>query len=134
RTLIADLREREIPYRDLVVWKTLTKPVGKYEVNAPHVRAAKILEEKGWALTAGDKVGYVITRGSGRLYERAKPYALASYEEVDTEYYARKQVVPAALRILSMFGVEEGDMLSPEHAEKAKTLVDFFGETSRTHR
>jgi len=134
RTLITKLREREIPYRDLVVWKTLTKPVSKYEVNAPHVRAAVILEEEGWALTVGDKVGYVITRGSGRLYERAKPYALASYEEVDTEYYARKQVVPAALRILSMFGVEEGDMLSPEHDEKAKTLVDFFGETSRTHR
>jgi len=127
RTFIADIRERRVPYRDLVVWKTLTKPVEKYKVNAPHVQAARILKKEGWALTVGDKVGYVIIQGSGRMYERAQPYAMVSKEEVDTEYYVRKQVVPVALRILSMFGVKEEDLLAPKPAEKAKTLVDFFG-------
>lgn len=41
----------------------------------------------------GDKIGYVIVAGPGRLYEKAKPYVLASYDEVDLEYYVSNQVV-----------------------------------------
>ena len=125
-SLIKDLREHKVPYRDLIIWKTLTRPVEKYKVNAPHVEAARILKKLGWDLTVGDQVGYVITQGSGRLYERVKPYALASYEEIDTEYYVRKQVAPAALRILSMFGVKEKDLLSDQTSMRPKTLTDFF--------
>ena len=125
RSLIGDLRKHKIPYRDLVIWKTLTRPVEKYKVNAPHVEAAKVLKRMGWSLTAGDQVGYVITRGSGRLYERAKPYILASYEDVDVEYYIKNQIIPAALRILSMFGVKEKDLIATE-TRRPKTLADFF--------
>ena len=126
-SLIRDLREHKVPYRDLIIWKTLTKPVEKYKVNAPHVEAARILKRMGWDLTVGDQVGYVIIQGSGRLYERVKPYALASYQEIDTEYYVKKQVAPAALRILSMFGVKEKDLLSTQTSKRPRTLTDFFG-------
>ncbi|MCD6593367.1 DNA polymerase II [Candidatus Bathyarchaeota archaeon] len=129
RSLIGDLRKHRIPYRDLVIWKTLTRPVEKYKVNAPHVEAAKVLKRMGWSLTAGDQVGYVIIRGSGRLYERAKPYVLASYEDVDVEYYIKNQIVPAALRILSMFGVKEKDLISAE-VRRPKTLADFFSPST----
>jgi len=74
-------------------------------------------------------VGYVIIRGSGRLYERAKPYILASYEDVDVEYYIKNQIVPAALRILSMFGVKEKDLISAE-VRRPKTLADFFSPST----
>lgn len=127
KSLIKDLREHKIPYRDLIIWKTLTRPVEKYKVNAPHVEAARILKRLGWDLTVGDQVGYVITQGSGRLYERVKPYVLASYGEIDIEYYIKKQIAPAALRILSMFGVKEKDILSSvQKARKPRTLTDFF--------
>jgi len=125
-SLIKDLREQKVPYRDLIIWKTLTKPVEKYKVNAPHVEAARILKRLGWGLTVGDQVGYVITQGSGRLYERVKPYALASYQEIDTEYYVKKQIAPAALRVLSMFGIKEKDILSDQTSMRPKTLTDFF--------
>ncbi|MEM2341663.1 MAG: DNA polymerase domain-containing protein [Candidatus Bathyarchaeia archaeon] len=127
RKFIADLRNKCIPYRDLVIWKTLTKPLEEYEVKAPHVEAAKMLQKEGWTLTIGDKIGYVITLGSGRLYERVKPYTLASYDEIDIEYYVTNQVIPAALRILSLFGVKEEDLL-PLRAPK-QTLFEFFSKT-----
>jgi len=127
RSLIRDLREHKVPFRDLIIWKTLTKPVEKYKVNAPHVEAAKILKRLGWDLTVGDQIGYVITQDAGRLYERVKPYALASYQEIDIEYYVKKQVAPAALRILSMFGVKEKDILSAQTSVRPRTLTDFFG-------
>ena len=83
---IVDLRQKKASYRDLIIWKALIKPVEKYQVKAPHVEAAKRLMKEGYELSIGDKIGYVITLGLGKLHEKAKPYVLASYDEVDTEY------------------------------------------------
>jgi len=127
RLLIGDLRQKKVSYRDLIVWKTLTKPPEEYAVKASHVEAARILREKGWDLAVGDKVGYVVVAGSGRLYERSKPYVFASYDEVDLEYYVSKQVVPAAARILESFGVTEEQLLqSGRKKGETRTLSDFF--------
>jgi len=130
RQCIYELRQRRVPYRDLIIWKTLTKPVEEYEVKASHVEAAKMLMEKGWKLTVGDKVGYVAVVGSGRLYERVKPYMFATYGEIDIEYYVSKQIVPAAARVLENFGITEEHLLTFRAEEKereTRKLTDFFG-------
>lgn len=125
---IHELRQKKVAYRDLVIWKTLTKPAEEYEVKAAHVEAARMLREKGWEPAVGDKVGYVVVTGEGRLYERVKPYMFATYDEVDLEYYVSKQVVPAAARVLASFGVTEQQLLGDEKKEKGnKKLTDFFG-------
>ncbi|KPV62046.1 MAG: DNA polymerase [Candidatus Bathyarchaeota archaeon BA1] len=123
RQYVSDLREKKVPYRDLIIWKTLTKPLEEYAVRAPHVEAARMLLRGGWDLSMGDKIGYVIVAGPGRLYEKARPHVLASYDEVDIEYYVSNQVVPAVSRILSMFGVAEDELLAPT----TPTLHKFGG-------
>ena len=110
-TVIEELKQRKIPFHDLIIWKTLTKPPDQYAIKAPHVEAAKMLREKGWRLTGGDKVGFVILAGKGRLYSRVKPYVFAKYDEVDVDYYVTNQVVPAAARILGFFGVTEKELI-----------------------
>jgi DNA polymerase I len=125
--VIEALRQRKVPFRDLIIWKTLTKPVEEYAIKASHVEAAKMLRAKGLRLTIGDKVGYVILAGEGRLYNRVKPYLFAAYDEVDAEYYVSKQVVPAAARVLEFFGVTEEEMLKAARKEKeTKSLMDFM--------
>jgi DNA polymerase I len=126
RRVIAELRQRKVPFRDLIIWKTLTKPVEEYKVKAAHVEAAKALRNKGWALSVGDKVGYVVLAGEGRLYDKAKPYVFAVYDEVDVEYYVVKQVVPAAARVLEFFGVTEDDLLKPVKKGK-ESIMGFVG-------
>lgn len=127
RQFIFDFKRKNFPYRELIIWKTLTKPAEEYEVKASHVEAAKMLRAKGWQLAVGDKIGYVVVKGEGRLYERVKPYAFASYDDVDIEYYVRKQIVPAASRILESFGVTEEQLLQLETGEKEKKkLTDYF--------
>jgi DNA polymerase I len=125
---IYELRQKRVPYRNLVIWKTLTKPAEEYEVKASHVEAAKMLQKKGWELAVGDKIGFVVVVGTGRLYERVKPYMLASYDEVDIEYYVSKQVVPAAARILESFGITEEQLLqSKMEGKETRKLTDYFG-------
>ena len=127
RNVVDELRERKVPFRDLIIWKTLTKPVEEYKIKASHVEAAKALRNKGWKMTVGDKVGYVILAGEGRLYDRVKPYVFAEYDEVDIEYYVIKQVVPAAVRVLEFFGVTEEELLRKTKKEKESTsLMDFM--------
>jgi DNA polymerase I len=109
------LRSRKMPYSKLIIWKTLTKKLDEYAVRAPHVEAAKKLLESGIELTLGDKIGYVIIKGPGKLGERAKPYVLSSYDEVDIEYYVNNQILPVATRILSLFGITE-EQLKPNRS------------------
>lgn len=110
RNAISELRNGKVPFPQLIIWKTITKSVNAYEVHAPHVEAAKILKKKGFDLTLGDKIGYVIVKGEGKLYERVKPYTMAKPREIDAEYYIKNQVIPAAMRVLSDFGVKEEDL------------------------
>ncbi len=127
-SVIADLKNRKIPLRDLIIWKTLTRPPGQYAVRAPHVEAAKMLKEKGWNLTSGDKVGYVILAGKGRFYNRVKPYVFAKLQEIDVDYYILNQVVPAAARILGFFSVTEKELATLERKEsdEIRSLMDYL--------
>jgi DNA polymerase elongation subunit (family B) len=43
--------------------------------------------KEGWDMAIGDKVAYIITKGAGPLYKRAKPSNRVRSEEVDLEYY-----------------------------------------------
>ncbi len=127
RTVIEELRQRKVPLHDLIIWKTLTKPPEQYAIKTPHVEAAKMLKEKGWRLTGGDKVGFVILSGKGRFYNRVKPYVFATPNEVDVDYYITNQVVPAAARILGFFGVTEKELTEKEAREggESRNLMDY---------
>jgi DNA polymerase I len=89
----------------------LTKPIEDYAVRTPHVEVAKLLVKQGWYLTVGDKVAYVITKGPGKLFQKAKPTSQVKSEDVDIEYYVDNQIKPAAMRILERFGVTERQLV-----------------------
>ena len=110
--LTRELKQASMPISQFTIWKTLTKRPGEYEVHAPHVEAAKKLLEQGWTIGPGDRVGYVIVKRQGKLYQKAEPYFNASIGDIDFDYYVDNQVVPAALRALEVFGVTE-DQLRP---------------------
>ncbi|MEM0060972.1 MAG: DNA polymerase II [Fervidicoccaceae archaeon] len=129
KDVIAKLKDRKIPMDKLIIWKTITKKIDEYEVDAPHVTAARLYESYGLKISPGDKVGYVVTKGSGKISERVKPYFAASIDEVDTEYYSDHQIVPAAMRILEYFGVKEAE-LKGSGKDAQKSLMDFLGKKS----
>lgn len=107
RATLRRLRGGEVPLADLTIRKTLTKPIEDYAVRTPHVEVAKSLVKQGWDLTVGDKVAYIITKGPGKLFQKAKPSNQVKAEDVDIEYYFENQIKPAAMRILERFGVNE---------------------------
>ena len=109
--LTKDLKSAKIPKSSLVIWKTLTKRPDEYEVNAPHVEVARKMAKEGWTVSVGDKVGFIITKRSGKLYQKAEPHFKVSLDQVDYDYYVNNQIVPAAARVLEVFGIAEKDLL-----------------------
>jgi len=122
RRVIRELEERKISYEKIIIWKTITKRLEEYEAQAPHVRAAKILLAKGGRVAIGDKIGYVIIKGSGKISDRAMPYMYATVNDIDTEYYIEHQIIPAAMRILSYFGISEKTLRG---SKGVKSLFEF---------
>ncbi len=125
RKVISDLKSGNIPIEKLIIWKTLTKRAEEYGAEAPHVAAARIMEKLGYRTYPGMKIGFVVTRGSGKISERSKPYFIVRPSEIDFDYYIDKQIVPAVLRILGYFGVSE-KRLKSGISSKQKSLLDFF--------
>ena len=124
RRLVAELRSGKVPVEKLVIWKTLSKRLDEYEAEAPHVVAAKRMIEAGYKVQVGEKIGYVIVKGSGRVSSRAWPYFMVKPEQVDVDYYIDHQIVPAAMRILGYFGISEKQLKAA--ASGQRTLFDFL--------
>jgi len=115
--LTKDLESAKVPKSSLVIWKTLTKRPDEYEVNAPHVEAARKMAKEGWPVSVGDKVGFIITKKTGKLYQKAEPHFKVSLDQVDYDYYVRNQIVPAAVRVLEVFGIAEKDLLGTRRGQ-----------------
>jgi len=122
RELTKDLKSAKLPLSSYLIWKTLTRPVDEYEVNAPHVEAAKKMVKDGWSIGAGDKVGFVMTNRPGKLFQKAEPHYKVTLEQIDYDYYVQNQIIPAAARILVVLGVTE-DQLLAGHRSQASLSV-----------
>ncbi len=132
RKLIAELKSGKIPIEKLIIWKTLSKKLEEYETEAPHVVAARRMIEAGYRVQVGEKIGYVIVKGGGRVSSRAWPYFMVKPEQVDVDYYIDHQIVPAAMRILGYFGISEKQLKAA--ATGQKTLFDFLAKKAKTKR
>ncbi|ACL11621.1 DNA polymerase [Desulfurococcus amylolyticus 1221n] len=130
RNIIAELNQGRIPLEKLIIWKTLTKSVEEYEAEAPHVNAARKMKRMGMKIEVGDKIGYIVVKGSGKISDRAEPYMFVKDPKlVDTIYYIDHQIIPAALRILEYFGVTDTQLKKVASTAGRKSLFDYTKKT-----
>ncbi len=123
REHVRKLMRKETPLKKLIIWRQITRPLDEYSATQPHIVVARRLIEEGWRIQPGDKVGYIITSGSGPLYRRVKPYFEVKPEEVDWSYYIDKQVAAACARVLAPLGVKVEQIKS---LAGEASLTDFF--------
>jgi DNA polymerase I len=82
--MISQLKNRQVPIKDLAFTVMMGKPTERYNGTTPqHVRAAKLLEETGKEIKAGEIIAYVKTKNPPYV----KPVGLAKVEEIDSDKY-----------------------------------------------
>ncbi len=106
KSVINRLNRGKVSLNDLIISVQLTKPISKYKAIGPHVVAAKKMKD----VKAGTMIKFVILKGAGSISERAEPSNTAKIGDIDKKYYIEHQLVPAALRVLGIFGVSEEDL------------------------
>ncbi len=109
RKSVARLEKGQAKTDELVINTQLTKPLSEYEQIGPHVAAARKMEKAGIQVGEGSNIAYIIVKGEGSISDRAEPAETA--KGYDPDYYINNQVLPAALRVLSVFGCTEEDLL-----------------------
>jgi DNA polymerase I len=105
RRLVEEVKAGTFAMSSLVIWEKVTRPLDEYQTMGAHVKVALEMRAEGWDVTPGFFVGYIITKGKGKVSERAKPYYAVRPDEVDLDYYAEKQVAAACQRILEVLNI-----------------------------
>jgi DNA polymerase elongation subunit (family B) len=102
------LKGGQVDWGRLVISKRLSKDVGEYRCNLPHVTAAKQLSLSGLKLRAGALVEYILlNEGDTNPYRRVASAALLTGQgaRYDAEKYA-DLLLEAAETVLSVFGFQ----------------------------
>lgn len=112
KKIIEDLKKKRVKLKDLIIYEQLTKAIEDYKSLSPHLACAKKMKEKGEEVEPGTIIMFVISKKGDTISEKAIPVEWANLSDIDTDYYIHHQIIPAALRILSVFGVKEEDLTS----------------------
>ncbi|NYB52153.1 MAG: hypothetical protein HVN35_06320 [Methanobacteriaceae archaeon] len=123
KNVIDEIKNGEIPLKDLVIHTQLTKNPDKYKQMAPHVIAAKKAIARGRKAGRGTIIQYIVVKGKGPISQRAEPVEDATEAEYDPSYYIDNQVLPAVSRIIDSLGYSHEEIV---HKERQSSLDAFF--------
>jgi len=118
RDTVKKIKEGKVAIDDLTIFEQITRPLSAYEAIGPHVRAAQKAKAKGRPVGEGTVIGFVITKGSGKISDRAEPVEDVKQNQYDPEYYIGHQVLPASMRVLKALGYTEQEVLSGKTQKK----------------
>jgi len=121
RKVIDDIKNRRLPLSMFIIREQLRKKLEEYEVDAPHVIAAKKYKQKGYKIIEGFIVEYVVCKGSGKIGDRVKIPEECKDKEYDPEYYIEKQVFQPIEGILKVLGISKENIIGGQ-----KNILSFF--------
>lgn len=111
KKVINDLKKGKIPLKDLTIYEQLVKNIDEYKAKSPHVSAAKKMKDSGEDVYPGMIIMFAIIKGKGSVSDRAEPIEQVKLSDIDQKYYIGRQIIPAALRVLTVLNVTEEDLL-----------------------
>ncbi|CAH7683178.1 DNA polymerase delta subunit 1 [Phakopsora pachyrhizi] len=120
KQIISDLLQNRVDLSQLVITKALAK--SDYAAKQAHVELAKRMKKRdaGSAPALGDRVAYVIIKGTkdARAYEKSEDplYVLEHNIPIDTKYYLDNQLSKPLMRIFEpILGDKSSSLLSGDH-------------------
>ncbi len=112
RDVIEKIKSGKVTLEELTIFEQITRPLSSYEQIGPHVKAAMKAQAKGELVGEGTIIGFVITKGSGSISDRAEPIEFVKPNQYDPKYYIEHQILPASMRVLKALGLTEKEVIS----------------------
>ncbi|MCX7831670.1 MAG: DNA-directed DNA polymerase [Actinobacteria bacterium] len=104
RDVVSKVKSRKVSLKDLSMVAQLGKELDEYKQKTPHAVAARKLIDRGYDISKGEQIRYIIVEGSGSIADRAEPLEFVDVSNYDVDYYLNHQIYPAALRVLEVLG------------------------------
>ncbi len=115
KKILTGLESNQIPVEQLVITKSISKPLHSYKGVQPHIELVKKLTKRspGDAPGVGDRVGFVITKGLKLISERAEDpeFVKQNKIKIDSKYYIESQVLPPLERVFECIGVSKSELI-----------------------
>ena len=123
KQIITELRDNKVKKGKLIIITQLQKELSTYDSIGPHVKIAQDMKERNIDVGPGSIIRYIITKGGGKIRDRARLPDEVKEDDYDGEYYINNQVVPSIEKIFEIIGFTKDDILARK--EQAK-LASFF--------
>ncbi|POY71963.1 DNA polymerase delta subunit 1 [Rhodotorula taiwanensis] len=139
KQVISDLLQNKVDLSQLVITKALAK--ADYAAKQAHVELAERMKKRdaGSAPAMGDRVAYVIIKGTkdARAYEKSEDplYVLENNIPIDTKYYLENQLSKPLMRIFEPIMGERASSLPRFHLPLRRTdnaCLSVAGDHTRT--
>lgn len=115
KDILRKLESNQIPLEDLVITKSISKPLHTYKGIQPHIELVKKMKKRAPAEvpTIGDRIGFVIIQGSQLLSNRAEDpeYVKQHGLKIDSKYYIESQIMPPLERVFEAIGVTKSELI-----------------------
>jgi len=129
------LKNNEIPIEQLVITKSISKPIRSYKGIQPHVEVVKKMRKRSpsSAPGVGDRIGFVIIQGLQLLSNRAEDpdYAKAHGLKIDSKYYIENQLLPPLERVFESMGLDKSELLG---IGRQMLLTSLFGKVGESRK
>jgi len=136
RDVVNNLNANNVPLEKLTIVKGITKSIQSYDGVLPHIELARKMAARNpnESPHVGDRVGFVIIRGSDMLSKRAEdPNHIKKHNLcIDADYYINNQLLPPIERILYAVGVERSELVG--NGRQVSIADIFAGIKSRKNR
>lgn len=119
---VTEIKTGEVPLKDLVIHTQMTRSLGEYVNEGPHIQAVRKAMKEGIDFKQGDIIAYIQTRKGSSISDRARVVDFVDEGDYDAEYYVNNQLIPAVYRILEALGYSEDEL---KGLGKQTTLGDW---------
>lgn len=112
---VNDIKTGKVDINKLVMTKSISRSLRSYKGVQPHVEVVKKMRKRdpGSAPGVGDRVGYVIVKGTQMLSKRAEDpeYVAKNKIPIDSKYYIESQLLPPLERLFEVLKVNKTELV-----------------------
>ncbi|MEK6835829.1 MAG: DNA-directed DNA polymerase [Nanoarchaeota archaeon] len=115
KKVIKDVYDKKIPLKKMVIGEQLKLRLEDYRQIGPHVAVARKMKIKGYDVSPGATIYYIISNKEGII--RDKAVIPEECKDYDANYYVENQILPSVEKIFEVFGVKRDDILIREQSK-----------------
>ncbi len=105
------IKSGNVPLSELTINTQMTRNLGGYVTEGPHIAAVRRAMKEGMEFKQGDIITYIVTKLPGdSVGDKAVVIDSVKEGDYDPDYYINNQVLPAVMRILEALGYQEDEM------------------------